>query len=216
MASLGRNWKVHNFEIMKEENEWKWCSFHKIEQSRGNIRSLPLLTAWQTEEIYANGIWNTPWGRNHCLSSGPLPSFSSDWFMGLFSKMHSSPTWQKRENFFTQKKVVFARSLILSLAKFQRRLIYRVDLVASWLAWSRAPLLRPCQASYSFNSLPMWSYNNNVMTWLKRKDISAAAKGAYACLCQHNYLFSRFWGTSLNIREALVHIFYWDTWHTVT
>ena len=65
---------------------------------------------------------------------------------------------------FHPQKVVFAHSLILSLANFQRRLIYRVDLVARWLAWSRAPLLRLCQASYSFNSLPMWSYNNNVMT----------------------------------------------------
>ena len=132
-----------------------------------------LLTAWQTEEIYANGIWKTTWGRDRCLSSCPLPSFSSDWFMELFSKMHLFHLAKK--HFFTQKKVVFAHSLILSLANFQRRLIYRVDLVASWLAWSRAPLLRPCQASYSFNSLPMWSYNNNVMTWLK--DISAAAKG---------------------------------------
>ena len=107
--------------------------------------------------------------ENHHLRKKPLPliwsfaKFQLRLIYGAVLKDALLPHLEKK-HFFTQKKVVFAHSLILSLANFQRRLIYRVDLVASWLAWSRAPLLRPCQASYSFNSLPMWSYNNNVMT----------------------------------------------------
>ena len=109
--------------------------------------------------------WNL---KNH-LRKKPLPlilslaKFQLRLIYGAVLKDALLPHLEK-SIFFTQKKIVFAHSLILPLANFQRRLIYRVDLVASWLAWSRAPLLRPCQASYSFNSLPMWSYNNNVMT----------------------------------------------------